>query len=156
RGRRWPRRPPPGAPGPARSNGPSCRPPWPDGARRPPPPRPLPPPRRRGSRRPGRWRWAGSGGGGARIYHVPVCPVGGGRPQASQHETTRQQRPNMSAEQAADIHPVLKVSDRAREMVLDVRASETDGERLALWLEISGVSGSNYSYDMYFESPADA
>jgi Fe/S biogenesis protein NfuA len=62
----------------------------------------------------------------------------------------------MSAEQAADIQPVLKVSDRAREMVLDVRAAETDGERLALWLEISGVSGSNYSYDMYFESAADA
>jgi Fe/S biogenesis protein NfuA len=62
----------------------------------------------------------------------------------------------MSSEQTPEFQPVLKVTDRARAMVLGVRASETDAERLALWLEISGVAGSNYTYDMYFEAATDA
>src|SRR5207248_11183749 len=63
---------------------------------------------------------------------------------------------DMSAQRPPECQPVLKVSDRARGMVLDGRASETDGDRLALWLEVSGVAGSNYTYDMYFEAAADA
>jgi Fe/S biogenesis protein NfuA len=63
---------------------------------------------------------------------------------------------DMSSQQTPEFQPVLKVSDRARAMVLEVRASETDGDRLALWLEVSGVAGSNYTYDMYFEAAADA
>ena len=52
--------------------------------------------------------------------------------------------------------PVLTVSDRAREMVIGVRAEEPDAERLALWLEVSGVSPSGFTYDMYFQALSDA
>lgn len=52
--------------------------------------------------------------------------------------------------------PVLNVTEEALRSILDVRAEEEDAERLALWLEISGVSGSEYSYDLYFESATDA
>jgi len=37
-----------------------------------------------------------------------------------------------------------------------VRASEGGEESLALWLEISGSSGDAYTYDMYFQTAADA
>jgi Fe/S biogenesis protein NfuA len=47
---------------------------------------------------------------------------------------------------------VLQVTDAARTMVLDLRSDEQDGETLALWVEVSGTSGSSYSYDMYFQA----
>jgi len=52
--------------------------------------------------------------------------------------------------------PVLRVTDAALAMVLEVRASEGGEESLALWLEISGSSGDAYTYDMYFQTAADA
>jgi Fe/S biogenesis protein NfuA len=52
--------------------------------------------------------------------------------------------------------PVLKVTDSAREKVLSLRAGEPEPERLALWLEVTGVAGGNYTYDMYFQSAGDA
>ncbi|MHB1488014.1 MAG: NifU family protein [Acidimicrobiales bacterium] len=52
--------------------------------------------------------------------------------------------------------PVLKVSDRAREMVIGVRAEEPDADRLALWLEVSGASPTGFTYDMYFQALSDA
>ena len=52
--------------------------------------------------------------------------------------------------------PVLRVTDAALAMVLEVRASEENGESLALWVEISGSSGGAYTYDMYFQAAADA
>lgn len=41
-------------------------------------------------------------------------------------------------------------------MVLDIRAQEADGERLGLWLEVSGVVDGSYAYDMYFQAASDA
>ena len=52
--------------------------------------------------------------------------------------------------------PVLRVTDAALAMVLEVRASEDGEESLALWVEISGSSGDAYTYDMYFQAAADA
>ena len=52
--------------------------------------------------------------------------------------------------------PVLRVTDAALAMVLEVRASEDSGESLALWVEINGSSGDAYTYDMYFQAAADA
>ncbi|MDA8292585.1 MAG: NifU family protein [Actinomycetota bacterium] len=52
--------------------------------------------------------------------------------------------------------PVLTVTDAARGFVLAARAGEPDADRLALFLEVSGVSDGAYSYDMWFESASDA
>jgi Fe/S biogenesis protein NfuA len=46
---------------------------------------------------------------------------------------------------------LLTVTEPARQKVLAIRAGESDGERLALWVEVSGVAGGEYTYDMYFE-----
>jgi Fe/S biogenesis protein NfuA len=52
--------------------------------------------------------------------------------------------------------PVLRATDAAQAMVLELRAAEEDGQSLALWVEVSGSSGDAYSYDMYFQARADA
>ncbi len=51
---------------------------------------------------------------------------------------------------------ILRVSDAALTMVSAMRANEVDHESLALWIEVTGSSGNAYSYDMYFQSLADA
>lgn len=50
---------------------------------------------------------------------------------------------------------VLAVTPAARDFVIAARAGEGD-EQLALYLEVSGASGGAYTYDMWFESAADA
>lgn len=50
--------------------------------------------------------------------------------------------------------PILTVTEVARQKVLRVRAAETDPDKLALWLEVSGVANGKYRYDMYFQ-PVD-
>lgn len=52
--------------------------------------------------------------------------------------------------------PVLRVTDRARALVLEARAAEPDADGLALWLEVSGINGDAYSYDLYFQQAVDA
>jgi Fe/S biogenesis protein NfuA len=51
---------------------------------------------------------------------------------------------------------VLRVTDRAREMVLQIRNGEENAESLALFLEINGVSSGAYTYDMWFQQASDA
>ncbi len=51
---------------------------------------------------------------------------------------------------------VLKVTEQAKRMVLEARSGEEGAENLALWLEVSGVNGGSYAYDMYFQAAADA
>ena len=51
---------------------------------------------------------------------------------------------------------VLRVSDTAAIRILELRASETDADALALWVEVSGTNGDAYTYDMYFQAAADA
>ena len=45
---------------------------------------------------------------------------------------------------------LLTVTDVAREKILEVRAAEPEPDALALWLEISGVQGNAFTYEMYF------
>jgi Fe/S biogenesis protein NfuA len=57
--------------------------------------------------------------------------------------------------------PILNITDAARQKVLRVRAGEPEPETLALWLEVAGVQGGKYKYDMYFQpldyaGPTDA
>jgi Fe/S biogenesis protein NfuA len=51
---------------------------------------------------------------------------------------------------------LLQISDGAKAKVLDFRSREQDAESLALWLEISGVGGGEYTYDMYLLPVAEA
>jgi Fe/S biogenesis protein NfuA len=51
---------------------------------------------------------------------------------------------------------VLTVTPAARGVVLDARAQEAGAERLALWVEVTGSHDGAYTYDIYFQSTADA
>ena len=52
--------------------------------------------------------------------------------------------------------PILRLTDEARQLVMGLRAEEPNAEELALWVEISGVSGGTFGYDVYFQATADA
>jgi Fe/S biogenesis protein NfuA len=52
--------------------------------------------------------------------------------------------------------PVLTVTDEARKMVIELRSEEDDPDTLGLRLEVNGVQGVEYSYDLAFEVIADA
>jgi Fe/S biogenesis protein NfuA len=56
----------------------------------------------------------------------------------------------------AAVEPLLTLTDQAREKILEVRAAEPEPDGLALWLEVSGVSGTTYTYDMYFQRADEA
>ena len=45
---------------------------------------------------------------------------------------------------------LLTITDEALEKVLEVRASEPDGDALALWVEINGQQAGAYTYLMEF------
>ena len=67
----------------------------------------------------------------------------------------------MTAEDQATLEPILRISPTAREKLLEVRAEDPHPERLLLWLEVTGVVDSEYTYDMYFQlresvRPSDA
>jgi Fe/S biogenesis protein NfuA len=49
-----------------------------------------------------------------------------------------------------ELNALLTITDPARERILEVRAGEPEPETLALWLEVSGVQGAAFTYDMYF------
>lgn len=51
---------------------------------------------------------------------------------------------------------VLDISDEALFKVLDVRAAEEEGDLLALRVEVTGVEGVDYSYDLAFEPISEA
>ncbi|MHB8329682.1 MAG: NifU family protein [Acidimicrobiales bacterium] len=51
---------------------------------------------------------------------------------------------------------VLTITPAARAVVLDARAEEADAGRLALWVEVTGALDGSYTYDIYFQSAADA
>jgi Fe/S biogenesis protein NfuA len=55
-----------------------------------------------------------------------------------------------------DPSALLTITDAARERILEVRGGEPEPDTLALWLEISGVAGSAFTYDMYFRKVDEA
>jgi Fe/S biogenesis protein NfuA len=58
--------------------------------------------------------------------------------------------------QADDPTPLVSVTERARQKILEIRQGEADADRLALWLEVSGQTAADYTYDMYFQPVDDA
>jgi Fe/S biogenesis protein NfuA len=51
---------------------------------------------------------------------------------------------------------ILKLTDEARNVVLDALANEEQSDALALWVEVTGTRGPGYSSDLYFSDRADA
>lgn len=45
--------------------------------------------------------------------------------------------------------PVVAITQRAREAVLQARSGQEDSSNLALWLEVDGDDGAQYFYDLY-------
>ena len=64
----------------------------------------------------------------------------------------------MTFDSAATDQPLVEVTDAARDLVLAYRghSDKPNPERLAMWIEITGVSGTGFSYDMYLKSVDDA
>jgi Fe/S biogenesis protein NfuA len=62
----------------------------------------------------------------------------------------------MSLEEAVAEPTVLTVTEKAQAEIMSIRASEPEPERMALWVAVTGVSGPNYAYDLYFQALADA
>ena len=50
-----------------------------------------------------------------------------------------------------DLAPLLVVTAKARERILEIRAREPEPDTLALWLEVSGVQHAAYTHEMYFQ-----
>jgi Fe/S biogenesis protein NfuA len=51
---------------------------------------------------------------------------------------------------------IVTLTDDALDVVRDVRNDEGDPETLGLWLEVTGVAGGDYAYDMYFSDMEEA
>jgi Fe/S biogenesis protein NfuA len=62
----------------------------------------------------------------------------------------------MTVDEAAGGEAVLEISERARAAVVEARAGQPEAERLALWLEVTGVSGPEYTYELYLLSLDEA
>jgi Fe/S biogenesis protein NfuA len=52
--------------------------------------------------------------------------------------------------------PVLRLTDPTLAMVLKLRAEEPNASELALWIEVTGTGGLEFTYDMYFAPLSDA
>jgi Fe/S biogenesis protein NfuA len=54
----------------------------------------------------------------------------------------------------ADVTPLVELTEAARQLVLQYRSQsdKPNPDRLAMWIEINGVSGHGFSYDMYLKS----
>ena len=54
--------------------------------------------------------------------------------------------------------PIIGITGSARDLVLNYRSQsdKPNPDRLGMWLEITGVSGDGFSYDMYLKSVDEA
>lgn len=53
------------------------------------------------------------------------------------------------------MEPVLAITEKAREKVLGFRAGVPDGERQAMWVEVTGLQGGEWTYNITLK-PLDA
>lgn len=47
--------------------------------------------------------------------------------------------------------PIITITEEARRELLSVRAEDPQAADLALWIEVTGVEGDEYTYNMYFD-----
>ena len=57
---------------------------------------------------------------------------------------------------AAPTSPVVTLTPEAHRVVRDALDQEPDPASLALWLEVRGVQGGSFVYDLYFQASSDA
>jgi Fe/S biogenesis protein NfuA len=50
-----------------------------------------------------------------------------------------------------DTERIITITDRAHEQILTLRAAEDDGDGLGLRIEVTGVRGADFTYDLAFE-----
>jgi Fe/S biogenesis protein NfuA len=64
----------------------------------------------------------------------------------------------MTFDTTASDQPLVQVTEAARDLVLAYRghSDKPNPERLGMWVEITGISGSGFSYDMYLKSVDEA
>ena len=60
-----------------------------------------------------------------------------------------------SAPGTGEVEPVFEITDAALAKVLEIRGAEDDPESLCLRIEVTGVNGVDYTYDLSFETIAD-
>ena len=60
----------------------------------------------------------------------------------------------MDTDDGIDVMPLVEITEPARQLVLQYRSQsdKPNPDRLAMWIEITGVSGSGFSYDMHLKS----
>ena len=61
-----------------------------------------------------------------------------------------------AAVDAVELERTITITDRALEQVLELRAAEEEGDGLCLRIEVTGVRGADFAYDLAFEPLADA
>jgi len=50
----------------------------------------------------------------------------------------------------------VRITDKASAVLLGLLAEEANGDGLGLWLEVTGVAGDRYTYDLHFAQVAEA
>jgi Fe/S biogenesis protein NfuA len=69
----------------------------------------------------------------------------------SQTDTATTEPADSDADERA--HPIVDISEGALEQILDIRSAEEDADQLRLRIEVTGVNGVDYMYDLAFETP---
>ena len=54
------------------------------------------------------------------------------------------------------VENTITITERAHEQILELRAAEEDGDGLGLRIEVTGVRGADFTYDLAFEPLAEA
>jgi len=54
------------------------------------------------------------------------------------------------------VEKTITITERAHEQILELRAQEEDGDGLGLRIEVTGVRGADFTYDLAFEPLAEA
>jgi Fe/S biogenesis protein NfuA len=57
---------------------------------------------------------------------------------------------------AVDTDRTITITDRAHAQIMELRAAEADGDSLGLRIEVTGVRGADFTYDLAFEPFAEA
>jgi Fe/S biogenesis protein NfuA len=62
----------------------------------------------------------------------------------------------MSDTTALETERTITITDRAHETILGLRANEAEGDALGLRIEVTGIKGADFTYDLAFEPLAEA
>ncbi len=74
---------------------------------------------------------------------------------AVETEASETQAPLADTGRAAEVEPVFAITPSALAKVLEIRAAEDEPDSLCLWVEVTGVRGVDYTYDLSFETIDD-